>query len=128
MIRRPPRSTLFPYTTLFRSRDAGQRCTVRLQPGLRAKRSDRRNLGQVLGTRLWIERNSPNAEYRRASTHRNQRPYAPGNLTLASAVSNFAGVEPDRQPELAEGQPQLQVWVSIPAAQRQLRGHPRSAG
>src|SRR5205807_6755402 len=92
------------------------------------QRSDRRNLGQVLGTRLWIERNSPNAEYRRASTHRNQRPYAPGNLTLASAVSNFAGVEPDRQPELAEGQSQLQVWVSIPAAQRQLRRHPRSAG
>src|SRR5690349_22810184 len=26
MIRRPPRSTLFPYTTLFRSRDANQRC------------------------------------------------------------------------------------------------------
>src|SRR2546422_6741658 len=25
MIRRPPRSTLFPYTTLFRSRDAGSR-------------------------------------------------------------------------------------------------------
>src|SRR3712207_7031129 len=25
MIRRPPRSTLFPYTTLFRSRDAGDR-------------------------------------------------------------------------------------------------------
>src|SRR2546427_10260152 len=24
MIRRPPRSTLFPYTTLFRSRDGGQ--------------------------------------------------------------------------------------------------------
>src|SRR5258705_3904080 len=24
MIRRPPRSTLFPYTTLFRSRDAGE--------------------------------------------------------------------------------------------------------
>src|SRR3712207_7515075 len=30
MIRRPPRSTLFPYTTLFRS-DGD---TVRLQPGL----------------------------------------------------------------------------------------------
>src|SRR5258706_9144928 len=27
MIRRPPRSTLFPYTTLFRSR-LGQRCLV----------------------------------------------------------------------------------------------------
>src|SRR5687768_18018602 len=27
MIRRPPRSTLFPYTTLFRSSDLGQRTT-----------------------------------------------------------------------------------------------------
>src|SRR5947208_6905375 len=33
MIRRPPRSTLFPYTTLFRSRVAGER----------ARLSDRRN-------------------------------------------------------------------------------------
>src|SRR2546426_5562388 len=40
MIRRPPRSTLFPYTTLFRSRDAGhpllaRRTTVpaRVVPG-----------------------------------------------------------------------------------------------
>src|SRR2546421_9150324 len=30
MIRRPPRSTLFPYTTLLRSHDAGARC-VRLR-------------------------------------------------------------------------------------------------
>src|SRR3712207_8726540 len=28
MIRRPPRSTLFPYTTLFRSGQIGRRCTV----------------------------------------------------------------------------------------------------
>src|SRR5690349_22163877 len=28
MIRRPPRSTLFPYTTLFRSRQRGQRETA----------------------------------------------------------------------------------------------------
>src|SRR5260370_31934586 len=26
MIRRPPRSTLFPYTTLFRSADTGDQC------------------------------------------------------------------------------------------------------
>src|SRR2546422_1622902 len=34
MIRRPPRSTLFPYTTLFRSRTAraGSRSTDRLRP------------------------------------------------------------------------------------------------
>src|SRR2546430_3182004 len=29
MIRRPPRSTLFPYTTLFRSRDCGVSATCR---------------------------------------------------------------------------------------------------
>src|SRR6266576_6359497 len=29
MIRRPPRSTLFPYTTLFRSRPARARCAGR---------------------------------------------------------------------------------------------------
>src|SRR2546422_6228925 len=28
MIRRPPRSTLFPYTTLFRSRVRSARCTL----------------------------------------------------------------------------------------------------
>src|SRR5256886_14395703 len=28
MIRRPPRSTLFPYTTLFRSRQPGQRAQI----------------------------------------------------------------------------------------------------
>src|SRR2546430_5753842 len=35
MIRRPPRSTLFPYTTLFRSLDPGPRAVVRarLRPG-----------------------------------------------------------------------------------------------
>src|SRR2546430_8216293 len=31
MIRRPPRSTLFPYTTLFRSNSAHMRGSVRLQ-------------------------------------------------------------------------------------------------
>src|SRR2546430_12804871 len=33
MIRRPPRSTLFPYTTLFRSPDAGARAGRRCGPG-----------------------------------------------------------------------------------------------
>src|SRR3989442_11917341 len=32
MIRRPPRSTLFPYTTLFRSRDVRFRQTLRPLP------------------------------------------------------------------------------------------------
>src|SRR5215469_17598542 len=33
MIRRPPRSTLFPYTTLFRSRPAGRAGTRCREPG-----------------------------------------------------------------------------------------------
>src|SRR3712207_8573484 len=32
MIRRPPRSTLFPYTTLFRSRHRGTGVVTRLNP------------------------------------------------------------------------------------------------
>src|SRR5258708_31934958 len=33
MIRRPPRSTLFPYTTLFRSVVLGHRSTMRIKAG-----------------------------------------------------------------------------------------------
>src|SRR2546422_8601400 len=33
MIRRPPRSTLFPYTTLFRSQDVRERARARVQSG-----------------------------------------------------------------------------------------------
>src|SRR2546430_6242875 len=36
MIRRPPRSTLFPYTTLFRSRDGVRGGRARVQGGPRA--------------------------------------------------------------------------------------------
>src|SRR2546430_12558721 len=35
MIRRPPRSTLFPYTTLFRSRERGPHIRSRITHGLR---------------------------------------------------------------------------------------------
>src|SRR5690606_40112097 len=41
MIRRPPRSTLFPYTTLFRSRGAGRR-----QQGAHG-RADRHRAGRT---------------------------------------------------------------------------------
>src|SRR5258705_6796774 len=53
MIRRPPRSTLFPYTTLFRSR--GMETVHRPGEGLRQPRGDprrgRRFLGVVLPRR-----------------------------------------------------------------------------
>src|SRR2546427_11183745 len=37
MIRRPPRSTLFPYTTLFRSRHGGRLLLGQLQEGPRRR-------------------------------------------------------------------------------------------
>src|SRR2546429_6324240 len=43
MIRRPPRSTLFPYTTLFRSRHVGGDlyCFTKRRPGLRSRKLGR---------------------------------------------------------------------------------------
>src|SRR2546430_9105012 len=58
MIRRPPRSTLFPYTTLFRSRRAGadpQRAgggRVVVGPGLRSGRLQERLHRDRKSTRL----------------------------------------------------------------------------
>src|SRR2546430_1787087 len=43
MIRRPPRSTLFPYTTLFRSRDARAQKRVP-HPGFSHRRGPRENI------------------------------------------------------------------------------------
>src|SRR2546425_6715305 len=46
MIRRPPRSTLFPYTTLFRSRCGGlpRRAAAARRAARRARRAHRRRL------------------------------------------------------------------------------------
>src|SRR2546430_7945999 len=54
MIRRPPRSTLFPYTTLFRSRRGTMRARERLGEGLSFRVDDEVDLtlavqGDVLG-------------------------------------------------------------------------------
>src|SRR5690242_21505894 len=53
MIRRPPRSTLFPYTTLFRSRPAAEPLGPR---GARGPRRPRRRGG---GPRLAAPRRAP---------------------------------------------------------------------
>src|SRR6476620_3854312 len=50
MIRRPPRSTLFPYTTLFRSRDAWPRRNGRARSGP-ARTARRRGSPARRGTR-----------------------------------------------------------------------------
>src|SRR5258708_27468419 len=50
MIRRPPRSTLFPYTTLFRSGAADDR-RVRYLPGAGERYDRRRRMGRPLRRR-----------------------------------------------------------------------------
>src|SRR2546422_6282378 len=47
MIRRPPRSTLFPYTTLFRSRQTGEQAQLRLEVVLHVDMEIQVVLGQV---------------------------------------------------------------------------------
>src|SRR2546426_5762318 len=48
MIRRPPRSTLFPYTTLFRSQPSRGRNVARAQPADRRSAGERRHHPAVL--------------------------------------------------------------------------------
>src|SRR5688500_20100993 len=54
MLRRPPRSTLFPYTTLFRSRSlpcaAANRCFVdrSFEPAMRDRKSTRLNSSHLV--------------------------------------------------------------------------------
>src|SRR2546430_5404670 len=50
MIRRPPRSTLFPYTTLFRSREAAIQLPARLsmEAGIRALLDELRGPGRAM--------------------------------------------------------------------------------
>src|SRR5256885_2432870 len=68
MIRRPPRSTLFPYTTLFRSL-RGPRATRPLVPATRGPRSDR---GRLLRTpartpaRRALDRRAPGRDHSRS--------------------------------------------------------------
>src|SRR3712207_8432891 len=54
MIRRPPRSTLFPYTTLFRSARTGRRrCTAGCSCGGPTPRSRRRSTSCGSGGASW---------------------------------------------------------------------------
>src|SRR3989442_11795935 len=58
MIRRPPRSTLFPYTTLFRSREhVSERSAARVRDGERSRgvRGDELDLHTLAGERMQVE-------------------------------------------------------------------------
>src|SRR5258708_28469402 len=65
MIRRPPRSTLFPYTTLFRSRYLRPRDA---HVGCRAGR-----IGMPCGLHLWLTRIPETTKSQRAPTRKSWR-------------------------------------------------------
>src|SRR2546430_8672080 len=79
MIRRPPRSTLFPYTTLFRSRFTGNRCGVKtrspVNPPSRARDRSEEHTSELqsqsnLVCRLLLEKKNPEID-RKAAVKRN---------------------------------------------------------
>src|SRR3989442_6076351 len=87
MIRRPPRSTLFPYTTLFRSRD---REHIELRPHLRAHLL---GLGRVLdeGDRAAV--GGPGGVDLRSEEHTSElqsRPHLVCRLLLEKKKTSYA--------------------------------------
>src|SRR5688572_31797282 len=74
MIRRPPRSTLFPYTTLFRSRSCheaaarGRRQDLLSRHTIRRRRSNRQRNGSLFKLRETHSRFSP-ATFQRSEEH-----------------------------------------------------------
>src|SRR5256885_11637565 len=78
MIRRPPRSTLFPYTTLFRSRAARRRSAVRTNP----KAGQVRSIDSIAGgASVPRERRVSSARQDRKSTRLNS-----SHLVISYAV------------------------------------------
>src|SRR2546429_5349275 len=68
MIRRPPRSTLFPYTTLFRSRLRG--CELPLDSRLALAADHRRREPGELGGRLPRPLRRPSRDHEASDPHR----------------------------------------------------------
>src|SRR3712207_7089271 len=71
MIRRPPRSTLFPYTTLFRSRVAGE-MNMRDQPATRANLHMRTDDAERANQHVIRDLGSPVDDRRRVNGRRSE--------------------------------------------------------
>src|SRR2546426_5351966 len=73
MIRRPPRSTLFPYTTLFRSRAAVDLSEVRASDVESSLTRDGRSAGDVAADPVEEARGGDGARARQAAVQRGDR-------------------------------------------------------
>src|SRR3989442_9926964 len=86
MIRRPPRSTLFPYTTLFRSRRAARAGGVRDPEGhLRARAEEARGGQRRMTTASFISTSSRSEEH---TSELQSRPHLVCRLLLEKKKKN----------------------------------------
>src|SRR2546422_2753254 len=99
MIRRPPRSTLFPYTTLFRSRRVAGQWLVLEHPAPELDLRSRRRSG---GRRL-CKRFSPDRESTRLDSHHRYNSYSRFFLKKKKKESQEHGGRPALL--LAQGRP-----------------------
>src|SRR5256886_17422657 len=113
MIRRPPRSTLFPYTTLFRSEDEPEEQE-------RASR-EQGHLGPgEPGERRAAEEQSEHEEAQKTDQRRRPKPVAEGARVLGSGL--FQGRQDEDERDHADGQ--VDVKDPSPADRlRQERAH-----
>src|SRR2546423_13790025 len=113
MIRRPPRSTLFPYTTLFRSREAIDvlRGPAQLRLGMASQRSQAR-AGRVEEDEVeaWV----PGKRQRRVGGE-DAHVFEPEPARDLFDLLRLAGVEVHRQ---HLGRSQLREMASLPSARR----------
>src|SRR5258708_9381370 len=70
MMRRPPRSTLFPYTTLFRSLRAFQACAINQQFQVAASGVTRYGLPKASIGDAWIPLPAPVEQQAESTRHR----------------------------------------------------------
>src|SRR5256885_13072840 len=87
MIRRPPRSTLFPYTTLFRS---GEYATALPAPGgpnnLNVALAGTHNIAAPIGVNALVLRAAPDADVQIAGRDRKSTRLNSSHLVISYAV------------------------------------------
>src|SRR5256885_6527943 len=97
MIRRPPRSTLFPYTTLFRSVGNGLQIADGVAGGARAISGDGRlvDMGKHCVDRAFAHRRAVNVDAARSEEHTSEL-QSPCNLVcrLLLEKKKKVGVDP----------------------------------
>src|SRR2546430_11820536 len=76
MIRRPPRSTLFPYTTLFRSRFVRRHAVVRIRSAVRVAQNAAHDLDFFIQAHLLFEEIEIDRKSTRLNSSHSQISYA----------------------------------------------------